>query len=87
MDVPPNSAGSERAKEFERLAETLFWPTVVEKVRDDFFDGLIKELLGKAVAPGNFFCSVRLVFLCGSPGGGVSWPADARKLCWPQGAL
>ena len=30
-----------RAKEFVRLAETLFWPTVVEKVRDDFFDGLI----------------------------------------------
>jgi len=38
-DVPPNSAGSERAKEFVRLAETRFWPTVVEKAMDGFFDG------------------------------------------------
>ncbi len=45
MDVPPNSAGSERAKEFVRLAETSFWPTVVEKAKDGFFDGLIRRPL------------------------------------------
>ena len=43
MDVPPNSVGSERAKEFVRLAEALLWPTVVEKARDGFFDGLLRK--------------------------------------------
>jgi len=42
-DVPPNSAGSERAKEFVRLAETLFWPTDGRKSQDGFFDGLLNE--------------------------------------------
>ena len=46
MDVPPNSAGSERAKEFVRLAEALLWPTVVEKAKDGFFDGLLRERRG-----------------------------------------
>ena len=38
------------AKGFVRLAETLFWPTVVEKVKDDFFDGLLRPCC---------FCRVR----------------------------
>jgi len=45
--VPPNSAGSERAKEFVRLAETLFWPTDGRKSQDGFFDGLIEAQLNR----------------------------------------
>ena len=51
MDVPPNSAGSERAKEFARLAETRFGQPMIEKVRNDFFDGLLKMMNSQKVLP------------------------------------
>jgi len=34
----------EKAKEFVRLAETLFWPTGVEKAKDGFFNGLLSKV-------------------------------------------
>ena len=39
--------GSERAKEFVKLAETLFWPNDGRKSQDGFFDGLLDNAMSR----------------------------------------
>ncbi len=98
-DVPPDSAGSERAKEFARLAGTRFWPTVVEKARDGFFNGLLTAVQSAGFPVKALFVPLHLSVRAAEFGGTFlcrNWPfftrivvlcGRARVVIWTNAVL